>query len=206
MNIHSLWALIFRFTRQKRMKKVFDVYQISRETVILDVGGTETNWLIAPAIPRVILLNIEPRRALPNGISQVLGDGCLLPFKDNSVDVVFSNSTIEHVGVFDRQRQFAEEIRRVGARHYVQTPNRNFLIEPHYMTPFFQFLSHQRRTRWARHFSLWGLITKPSPKRSEEFSEGINLLTSTQLEELFPDGELAKEKVLGMTKSIEIRG
>ncbi|WP_255695553.1 methyltransferase domain-containing protein [Rhodohalobacter sp. 614A] len=44
-------------------------------------------------------------------------------FEDKSFDVVFSNSVIEHVGSFENQRRFADEVRRVGKAYWVQTPD-----------------------------------------------------------------------------------
>jgi ubiquinone/menaquinone biosynthesis C-methylase UbiE len=56
----------------------------------------------------------------------VLGDARELPFKDNSFDVVFSNSLIEHLYSFGQQQKFADECRRVAPRYCVQVPNQHF--------------------------------------------------------------------------------
>src|SRR5215472_14037858 len=100
--------------RERRMREFVARFGITAETRILDVGGTPANWLLAPVRPRVTLLNM-PRgqeRGDP-GFTFVSGDGCQLPFRDQSFEIVFSNSVIEHVGSRDQQRRFAEEIRRV---------------------------------------------------------------------------------------------
>ncbi len=46
----------------------------------------------------------------------------MLPFKDKSYDIVFSNSVIEHVGNLEKQKQFADEVQRVGKSYFIQTP------------------------------------------------------------------------------------
>jgi Methyltransferase domain len=63
----------------------------------------------------------------------LVGDGCKLNIPDESYDIAHSNSVIEHVGSWERQKQFASEIRRVGKSFWVQTPAREFFIEPHYL-------------------------------------------------------------------------
>ncbi len=50
---------------------------------------------------------------------------------------------IEHVPK-DLQPAFAHEIRRVGERYFVQTPNRYFPIEPHYQMPFVHSFPRRR--------------------------------------------------------------
>src|SRR5262245_66282164 len=49
-----------------------------------------------------------------------------LPFADGEFDVVFSNAVIEHVGSRERQREFVNEILRVGKKFFITTPSRWF--------------------------------------------------------------------------------
>jgi len=106
---------------------------------------------------------------------------------------VFSNSVIEHVPQ-DLQAAFAAEISRVGQRYFVQTPNRNFPIEPHYQFPFFQFLPLRLQRALNRRFTLgW--------QKKGEWEE-ITLLSARQLKRLFPDAEIHRERIFGLTKSL----
>ena len=51
-----------------------------------------------------------------------IGDGCNLEkFKRNSFDIVHSNSVIEHVGNWDRIKNFSNEIKRVGKNYFLTT-------------------------------------------------------------------------------------
>lgn len=77
-----------------------------------------------------------------------------LPFQNNSFDIVFRNSVIEHVTIpkdriwrlysgneFRRrslvhQKEFADEIRRVGKGYWVQSPYKYFPVESHTWLPF----------------------------------------------------------------------
>ena len=100
---------------------------------------------------------------------------------------------IEHVPK-DLQQAFAEEIRRVGERYFVQTPNRYFPIEPHYQMPFVQFLPEKTLKALNRRFTM-GFRAK-----GEWYD--TTLLTESDLRGLFPDAEIHKERMFGLTKSL----
>lgn len=79
-----------------------------------------------PPGAKVTLLNVMPQA----GIDAVLGDARdLSRYGDGEFDVVFSNSCIGHVGGFEDQLRMAREIRRVGRRYFVQTPNHGLPID-----------------------------------------------------------------------------
>ena len=125
----------------------------------------------------------------------------LLPVRDRAFDVVFSNSVIEHVGGPNEQRRMAEEIRRVGKRYFVQTPNRNFPIEPHFLFPFYQFLPNTLQVWLLRSFDLGWFRRTPDPARARRAISGIRLLGYREVSRLFPEAEIYEEKFLGLTKS-----
>ena len=52
-----------------------------------------------------------------------VADATKLPFADGEFPLAFSSSVIEHIPE-ELQQAFADEIRRVAKRYYVQTPNR----------------------------------------------------------------------------------
>jgi hypothetical protein len=52
------------------------------------------------------------RPDIPNSWLKVRADGCSLPFKDNSFDVVISTETLEHVSP-EKHEQFLDELYRV---------------------------------------------------------------------------------------------
>jgi SAM-dependent methyltransferase len=191
-------AVIPRFRRQ-RMRLFSRLLPSTPETTVLDVGGGPMNWQWCEPMPRVTTLNLRS--------GDVVADGRRLPFRDGSFDVVFSNSVIEHVGSRMDQEAFACEIGRVGRRYFVQTPNRNFPIEPHFMTPLVQFLPVGLRARLARNFTLWGLITRPAPDTVASSVRSIRLLTPSDMRRLFPDARLHRERLFGLAKSlVAVRG
>src|SRR5581483_4637968 len=115
--------------------------------------------------------------------STMIGDGRSLPFENGSFDIVISNSVIEHLGEWPQQKVFAEEIRRVGRSYWVQTPNRKFFIEPHFLAPLIHFLPKKYRKRLARYFTVWGLTIKPTPAQVDEMVEEISLLSKPEVEQ-----------------------
>jgi SAM-dependent methyltransferase len=133
----------------------------------------------------------------------MVADGRRLPFRDGAFDVVFSNAVIEHVGRFDKQRLFAEECRRVGKSYFVTTPNRGFPIEPHLLTPFVHWLPRRMLTRKLLRFgTLWGLMRNPPVEELDDYTQNIWLLDERQMRHLFPDAEIRRERLMGMTKTL----
>ncbi len=178
------------------------------EEVLLDVGGSSGSWTWFPQpVKQIDLLNVTPIRwdpaAHPGHRIQVLeGDGRRLPFSDGSYGIVFSNSVIEHLGTWDAQRAFAAEARRVGQKLWIQTPAREFVVEPHYLTPFIHWAPRSWRRVLARNFTVWGWLVRPSPEYVEKGIRELRLLTRREMRELFPDCEIRRERFLGLfTKS-----
>jgi hypothetical protein len=83
----------------------------------------------------------------------------------------------------------AAEIRRVAARWFVQTPNRWFPIEPHVLLPGYQFLPEALQRRLA-------------PLGASGDYERIRMLDARELQGLFPDASILRERVGPFTKSL----
>ena len=152
-----------------------------------------------PTRPHVTYVNIYA-----NSKSKVwiIADGCSLPFKDNSFDISYSNSVIEHLGTIEKQRLFATECQRVGKRLYVQTPNKWFFIEPHLITPFIHWLPRRWQRHLLRRFTVWGILTKPTPQQCDDFLKEVRLLTAEEMQPLFPKAKMENEYFLGFVKSL----
>ncbi len=93
---------------------------------------------------------------------------------------------VEHLPIVLRG-PYAREIRRVSSRYFVQTPNRHFPIEPHYWLPFAQYTPKFVQDWLAARFNV---------------GEEINLLTAQELQDLFPDADIVRERFLRVTKSL----
>ncbi len=184
---------------------------ITADTRILDVGGSPETWQYLPFTPQVTLVNIPMSisEGAP-GFPWVAGDGCALPFRDQSFDLVFSNSVIEHVGDASRQVAFARETMRVGTSYYVQTPNRGFPVEQHLFLPLVHWLPSRWQRRIVNRFTVWEWIVRPRPDQREfylrHYLQDVRLLRAVQLQELFPGAHVHRERVLGMAKSLIATG
>jgi len=203
--IHGFRAFLSSGYRKKRMKAFMHTFDMSPETKILDIGGTPYNWQLINCPAQITLVNIQlpnPLPALPENIQYIQGDGCALDFDDKSFDIVFSNSVIEHLGSFDKQKAFAREVKRVGKSIWIQTPSRTFFFEPHFITPLFHFLPKHIQSKLGRNFTVWGLIARPSLDQVKRLVEEINLLSISEFQSLFPTSQIKREKFLGLfTKS-----
>ncbi|MEI6506629.1 MAG: methyltransferase type 11, partial [Planctomycetota bacterium] len=116
-------------------------------------------------------------------------------------DLVFSNSLIEHVGGHASRLELAEAVRDLAPRHWVQTPYRYFPLEPHWLFPGMQFMPAAARVQIAAHWPL--SHTKPeSVQAARRDVLWTELLSTTEMRDLFPESILLHERVAGLTKSL----
>ena len=205
VNIHTLHYLAGRRFRRERMWQFRNRFRLGAGTKILDVGGVPDTWESVSEDVDVTILNLfaipwQNRRGYP-AITTVVGDGCALPYSDGVFDIVFSNSVIEHLGTAERQQMFATEVRRVGRSLWVQTPSKSFPIESHLLTPFIHYLPVAVRVKLLRRFTTWGLLTRPSPQQVQAFLAEVRLLSAGEMQALFPDCTIVRERVIGLSKS-----
>jgi ubiquinone/menaquinone biosynthesis C-methylase UbiE len=202
-----LFDSLQRRFRARRMALLARTVGLTRDLRVLDVGGTVEIWRLAPVMPRLVLLNqARARYEIGAGEAIVLGDGGNLPFADQSFDLVFSNSVIEHVGSRPEQVRFAAEIARVGKQYWVQTPNRYFPIEQHLWTPFVHWLPRPWQAVILRRFSVWKMVTDYDAEQREfyvnHYLDSIRLLAASDLRALFPGATVKRERFFGWTKSL----
>jgi hypothetical protein len=197
------------FARKMRKKRIalFEslISQLPRPLNILDVGGEQRFWEIVGLVnedARILLYNLSTNEVTYPTLDSMAGDARnMRVFKDKQFQIAFSNSVIEHVGTYAHQHQMADEIQRVGERYFVQTPNRFFPLEPHFLFPFFQFLPVRFRVFLVTHFNI-GWRGKISDKQEAlQAVKEIRLLTEKELKKLFPGAKIYREKFLGLTKS-----
>jgi hypothetical protein len=193
--------------RARRMALLAKTVGLNADMRVLDVGGTIEIWRLAPVMPRVVLLNqaFWPHQ-IGGAEGVVLGDGTSLPFADQSFDLVFSNSVIEHVGGRDIQARFAAEIARVGKHFWLQTPSRYFPVEQHMWTPLVHWLPRRWQAAILKRVSVWSLVTNYNTEEREfyvnHYLDSIRLLSASDLQALFPGARVVRERFLGWTKSL----
>jgi len=178
---------------------------------ILDVGGTEWFWRTmgfrTSAQAHLTLLNSVKVDITMEHVTSVVGDARQMThFADKSFDVVFSNSVIEHLATFEEQQRMSVEVRRVGERYFIQTPNKYFLMDPHFLFPGFQFFPLRAQVWIASHYTVGWYCQPKDPVAAEKAVRGIRMLSQQEFQALFPDGVLFKERFCGTTKSFILYG
>ena len=204
--------------RRRRAKIFWDYLRPTAEDRIVDLGGGTGRYIadIVPFRDNIMIADISTSdldQAAQLGFSTlVLGEELSLPFDDQSVDVMFCSSVIEHATgpkeqtihnrdgkafarLADRhQRALAEEIRRSARRYFVQTPYKYFPLESHTWFPVIIVVLPRRLQ-----VDLIKLLNGFWPKKT---SGDWRLLTVADMRHLFPDAEIVLERFCGLTKSI----
>lgn len=180
--------------------------RLPRPLRILDVGGTNAFWENRGWHERtdieILTLNLVAEKQEHANIKPLVGDATkLVQFSDSSIDVVFSNSVIEHLFTFENQRRMALEVQRVGKAYWIQTPNFWFPVEPHFHFIGWQWLPVAARTSILRRRACGWRGPCPDPIKARRLVEEIQLLTRRDLKNLFPSAKIVAERVGGIVKS-----
>jgi len=199
----------FRKRRFYNMRHLIDSVLAEKGSCrILDFGGTMSYWTIAAdyisSNPITIdLLNLNPEETADGPFRYIQGDARHVPeIGTDTYDIAHSNSVIEHVGTWDSMIGMASEIRRVAKRYFVQTPNFWFPFEPHFQLPIFHWLPEQVRTHILLSRDCGYEAKAVDYNSAVRRIENCRLLSCRQIEALFPDGEIVRERYLGLTKSL----
>lgn len=204
LSIHSIYRRMFEIWRKRRFELFLRLMRPNCSDVLLDVGGYPGFWTSHPQpVKRVDSINVhevpwKSEHAPNHNIRTLVGDGCCLPMPDKLYDIGFSNSVIEHVGSWERQQQFASEVRRVAKALWVQTPAYECPIEPHYLTPFVHYLPRAVQKKVLRWCTLWGWIERPNREQVNLAVETTRLLRKSEMRRIFPDCEIVTERLLGI--------
>src|SRR5260221_4612910 len=150
--MRNIYEPFQRHFRPKRLRLFYSCFRITEETRVVDLGGGLYFWELAKSeglpVPQVTVLNVRPgpTQLLPQ-VSWLIGDARNTGLDDFSFDIVFSNSLVEHLGDTGSRAQFALEVRRLAPNYFVQTPDRRFPVEPHFIAPFVHWLPDGVRRR-----------------------------------------------------------
>jgi hypothetical protein len=174
---------------------------------ILDIGGTNYFWELRglagdPSVLITIANIFEQERAHDNIAPLEASATDLADLADDSFDLVFSNSTIEHLFTWEAQRSMAREVRRLAPAYFVQTPNFWFPVEPHFLTLGWHWLPTGARIALLKRRRYGHRGPFPVDADAREAVEEIRILRPAEMKELFPDAKLHRERVGPLTKSL----
>lgn len=169
---------------------------------ILDLGGRPQFWRDAPVRPATVTtVNLIDLPAPEPWITTLVADACADRWTHGTFDLVISNSLLEHLGGMARRKQFADVVHAASNRWWIQTPYRYFPIEPHWFFPGFQFLPLATRIFITRRWPL-GYRRANTWEQAYEVTQEVELVTITEMRTLFPEGDLWKERMAGLVKSL----
>jgi hypothetical protein len=177
-----------------------------KEPLFLDIGGTQIYWdhinSYFKANLSPIIVNIE-KGYITNGIyAGIIGDGKSLSFiKDNTFDLAYSNSVIEHLTGIEDQYEMAYNIKRVSKYYFIQTPAFIFPLEPHFLFPFFHWLPKKVRIWFILKFNLGWYQKCQSFIEAKKLVDSIRILKKKELKLLFKDAHIITERLFLIPKS-----
>lgn len=197
----------FRKARGRRLKeKITKLGETkNKKLTVLDVGGRAEYWrnVGIEGISEIILLNNDEAENTEDDLDapfvRRMGDARdLHDYPDQSIDLVHSNSVIEHVGTNDDMLRMANECLRVGTAGWVQTPAWEFPIEPHFRQPFFHWFGRPVQRACLRFSSAYGALDINGRRRHVD---RINLLAFSEVRALFPESDIWVERFMLFPKS-----
>ena len=193
----------YRIKRFKFFKSLLNT--LPRPLKIIDIGGTIEFWKamnFQETNITITLLNLEDISDIELPFKSMKGDATNLSnIADQSYDIVFSNSVIEHLFTWENQQKMAAEVKRIGKHHFIQTPNYWFPIEPHWLFPFFQYFPKYLRYLLTNHFALGHIRKIPDKAAAKKQVEEVRLLSKSELKKLFPQSTIYSEKFNLLNKS-----
>lgn len=178
--------------RKEMFDRFMETARPTAETLVLDVGVTsyrrsDTNSFekMYPYPNKITALGLDDASFLEEdfpGLTFVRGSALDMPFADKQFDLATSWATIEHVGSYENQRRFVEEVMRVSRRCLITTPNRWYPVELHTVLPLVHWLPPDQFRSVLR-------LLKINELASEE---NLNLLGERDFMKLLPPGVKCK--------------
>lgn len=180
--------------------------RLPRPLSIIDIGGTTAFWERRGWADHddvsITLVNLVAQEQRYAGIVPTMGDAtALAEHRDNSFDIAFSNSVIEHLFTLEAQTSMAREVQRVARAYWVQTPNFWFPIEPHFLMPAWHWLPEATRVAILRRRGVGWAGRIPDAETAREVVREHRLMRRDELARLFPDASMVAERFGGLVKS-----
>ena len=195
---------------RERRFRLFEqlVEPLPRPLRIIDVGGTNGYWEQRGWAGRddvsITLVNLEAEERRHENIHPTAGDATdLADHADDTFDIAFSNSVIEHLFTLENQQSMAREMQRVARAYWVQTPNFWFPVEPHFFPVIgWHWLPERARVEilMRTNVGAWAGRT-PERAKAEQVIKEHRLMRRGEIAHLFPDATLLPERFGGLVKS-----
>ena len=182
-------------SRVKKIREFISLTGAGKDSTILDVGAANKEYSpydnplekIYAYPAKITALSIYPLDEFSKRYPEIRAVNYMggeFPFNDNEFSVAFSNAVVEHVGGFEKQLKFINEMYRVGRQLYFTTPAREFPLEMHTNLPLIHWLPKQIFNRVVI------LVGK-----GWAAGDYMNLLTKSKLVELMRASHVTEYKI-----------
>ena len=149
--IRKTKLILMQRSREKKLKEILSLLRSFEDPSILDVGPADKEYSPLdnyfekkyPHQGKITVLSLYPLRKFPERypeIKTVSYTGGRFPFESKQFSIAISNAVIEHVGDYEAQLTFVNELIRVGQQIYFTTPAKEFPIEIHTNLPIVHWL------------------------------------------------------------------
>lgn len=138
-------------SRLKKFQTFLELANPNENSKILDVGAADREYspvdnylekkysypenITALSIYPLVEFEIKYPK-----VKVVTFSGGRFPFHDKEFSIAYSNAVLEHVGGWEQQLLFIQEMSRVANAFYLTTPAKEFPIEQHTNFPFIHWL------------------------------------------------------------------
>lgn len=208
----SIFSKLSHISRQRKLELFNRTMKPSGQIKVLDIGA-EINpdgdrglqltdsypWKNNLSAVNLSSEHISMIKQYYPEIEATVGDACKSPWPDKYFDVIYSNTVIEHVGDFTKQKKMASEITRVGKRWFVTTPNRWYPFEFHLRLPFVTWLPGNSYLKVGK------LVSYNHVKKRYSFGinqNGLRLLSAKEMRRFFPTSKIIKQRITFMAETL----
>ena len=142
---HAILETSSRVVKARKIELILASHISVQNCKILEIGcgsGVISNYF-SKLGNDVHAVDVIDQRTIKEGYAYTQVSGVILPFDDNTFDIVITNHVIEHVGESDNQNLHLDEIKRVlkpNGVGYLAVPNKWSLFESHYKLPLLSWL------------------------------------------------------------------
>ena len=150
------WVEEYLASREAKARKILKVLQrqiaLDRRLWLLDVGCSQgrITKILAEHFGPVVGVDCADEEGRQGGFHFIRADGCRLPLRSATFDVLLLNHVLEHVRSPQLLLEEAWRVLRPGGLCYLATPNRYALMEQHYRLPFLSWLPRWLADRYVR--------------------------------------------------------
>lgn len=150
------WVEDYLASREAKAEKIRKILQrqlpLTAQVSLLDVGCSQGQITrkLGENLALTVGVDLADEEGRCSGFHFVRADGCRLPLRSATFDVLVLNHILEHVPSPRLLLNEAWRVLRPGGVCYLATPNRYSLMERHYRLPFLSWLPRPLADRYVR--------------------------------------------------------